>query len=917
MTESMRVGLYSLRFKFALVCIVVEIFVLAAMVWNSDRIAENSLHEVFQARVQALIPLLNLSLTNPLLQRDYATLDERLARIVQPDSMAYIEVRDELNQLVAKRGDVPQTSRLDTIFDTADGIYDQIFDITLAGRVIGRARYGLNISVLQATQNKQRVQGVALALTVITLTFLLLATLAHLLTRRLRSLAHAAQAIQSGDYSVRVAEGGRDEVAVVSHAFNAMAKTVERDIVGRERAATALRQSEYYFRTIFEQATDGILIADAEGHFQDANSATCQMLGYSREDLLKLSIPDILAADELPRIASEIGRLNGGNVARSEWNARRKDGSPLLLEVTSKQLLDGRLQGFLRDITERKRAEEALRQSESRYRLLVQNSPYCIHEIDTDGRFISMNQVGLKLMRVQDEAEIFGRHYLSAVAECDKVRIGQLLDLALQGQPAEFEFGSVNNLKFQSSFVPIMDEKRVVQRLMGLTQDVTERKRAEAEIEYLAYNDALTNLPNRAALQLRLGQAVQQAQSHSRTMALLLMDLNNFREINDTLGHQNGDKVLVQVAERLRRTLWASDIVARLGGDEFAVLLPQLADKEHVSLVVAKILAAMRQPLMIADVPLDVQTAIGIALFPDNGRNADTLLQHADVALYAAKEMNLTHLLYNSTFDHYNPQQLALMGELRLALQREELTLHYQPVVDIKSGKTVGVEALVRWQHPGRGLLYPDTFIPAAEKTGLIASLTTWVLANALRQQHRWHRAGIDLNVSVNLSVRNLQQHDIVDEVRDMLLSSGVSPEKLTIEITESAIMVDPDRAKAVLTELHNLGIRFAIDDFGIGHSSLAYLKHLPVDKMKVDKSFVMDFKNPANAAIVRATIDLAHNLGLSVTAEGVEDESALNALGLLGCDQAQGYFLSRPQAVDKLGAWLRESTWGLAEKDA
>ena len=571
-----------------------------------------------------------------------------------------------------------------------------------------------------------------------------------------------------------------------------------------------------------------------------------------------------------------------------------------------------RMIGVVSDITERKQAEAAQRESESRYRLLVQHSPYCIHEIDLDGRLTSMNRAGLAMMCVQDDAEICGMHYLDTVADSDKERIGRLLELALQGQPAEFEFVAVNNLKFQSSFVPILDDKGAVQRLMGLTQDITERKQVQEEVERLAYTDALTHLPSRAALQLRLGQAVRQAQSHSRTMALLLLDLNNFREINDTLGHQNGDRVLVQVADRLRRALWDSDVLARLGGDEFAVLLPRLADKEHIKLVLAKIMGALNSAIMIEGIALDVQTSIGIALYPDHGQDADTLMRHADVALYNAKERNLTHLLYDSESDHYNPQQLVLMAELRLALQRDELVLHYQPVVDIKSGKTVGVEALVRWQHPSRGLLYPDTFILAAEKTGLIAALTTWVLANALRQQHRWHRAGIDLNVSVNLSVRNLQQPDIVVEISDMLLSSGVKPECLTLEITESAIMVDPERAKAVLIELHELGIRFAIDDFGIGHSSLGYLKELPVDKLKVDKSFVMDSKSLTNAAIVRATISLAHSLGLTVTAEGVEDDQTFSALKLLGCEQAQGYYMSRPQAVDKLSLWLRESPWGL-----
>ena len=373
----------------------------------------------------------------------------------------------------------------------------------------------------------------------------------------------------------------------------------------------------------------------------------------------------------------------------------------------------------------------------------------------------------------------------------------------------------------------------------------------------------------------------------------------------------------MQVAGRLSSALGESDVLSRLGGDEFAVLLPHLADKDHIDKVVHKILDVLRPEVMVEGVPLDVQTAIGIALYPEHGRDADTLLRHADVAMYTAKETNCSHLLYSSESDHYNPQQLALMAELRLGLQREELTLHYQPLVELKTGHVVGVEALVRWQHPTRGLLYPDTFIPAAEKTGLIAPLTTWVLANALRQQQIWHLAGIGLHISVNLSVRNLQQADIVREISGALRSSGVKPEWLTLEITESAIMIDPERAKSVLAELHDLGVNLAIDDFGIGHSSLAYLKQLPIDTVKVDKSFVMDLENPTNAAIVRATIDLAHNLGLGVTAEGVEDESALDTLILLGCEQAQGYHMSRPQAVDQLGEWLRKSPWGLPYESA
>lgn len=793
MTLSRHYGFRSLRFKLALSCVAIEVIMLTVLVWNSIRITDNALHETFQNHVTAVVPLLNSSLASPLAQRDYAVLNEQLERIINKNSLVYLEVRDELHQVVAAQGEAPEHMQHDTSFQVLDDIYDQTFEITIAGHTIGYAHYGLNVSLLRVTLAHLRNQGMALALAEILLTFLLMSLLAYLLTRHLRTLAQAARAMEGGDYSIRVPASGRDEVAVAAHAFNAMAQTVEHDITEREHATEALRASEAHFRAIFESAADGIFIIGTNGYYINVNAQGCRMLGYTHAELMTFTYDHVVVEEQKALAAPALANASLDNVAQSQWLLRRKDGALLPVEVNLTVLADG----------------------------------------------------------------------------------GHL----------------------------------------AVVRDITERKQAAAEVERLAYSDELTGLPNRTALYKNLTQAINHARSHGHALAILLLDLNDFREINDTLGHQNGDRVLRLVSERLRSSLWKSDMVARLGGDEFAVLLPHLADKEHINFVVGKIVSALRPSFLIEGVPLDIQAAIGIALYPEHGQSADALLQHADVALYAAKEAHAEYLLYSSESDHYNPQQLALMAELRTALKNDELVLYYQPVIDIGSGKVAGVEALVRWQHPSRGLLFPDTFIPAAEKTGLITPLTSWVLAQALQQQRRWYLAGTILHISVNISVRNLQQTNIVNEVSTMLRDSHVPPEYLTLEITESVIMDDPERARQVLAELHHMGIHFAIDDFGIGHSSLAYLQELPVDRLKVDKSFVMDFKNPANAAIVRATIDLAHNMGLSVTAEGVENEATLDALILLGCDYAQGHYLSQPQAVEQINIWLRDSPWALQEK--
>jgi diguanylate cyclase len=426
--------------------------------------------------------------------------------------------------------------------------------------------------------------------------------------------------------------------------------------------------------------------------------------------------------------------------------------------------------------------------------------------------------------------------------------------------------------------------------------------------ERAATHDALTGLPNRTLFRDRTDQAMRQAKRELTPTALLLIDLDRFKEVNDTLGHHYGDQLLVQVGRRLRAALREVDTVARLGGDEFAVLLPRIAAREGAVTVATKLLAGLEKPFTLEGLALDVEASIGIALYPDHGSDADELLQRADIAMYAAKDTHAGFVLFDPTLDRHSPRKLALLGELRRAIEQGQLVLHYQPKVDAHSGMLLGVEALVRWQHPAHGLIPPAEFIPLAERTGLITPLTHYVLDAALHQCRDWRRAGHELAVAVNVSARRLLDLAFPDEVAATLATWEVPAELLIVEITESTLMADPTHALEVLGRLNQMGVGLSIDDFGTGYSSMAYLKSLPVHELKVDRSFVSHMTtNTSDAVIVRSTVDLGRNLGLRVVAEGVEDPATRDELDALGCDAIQGYYVSRPVPPDDLIRWLEQ----------
>ncbi len=449
----------------------------------------------------------------------------------------------------------------------------------------------------------------------------------------------------------------------------------------------------------------------------------------------------------------------------------------------------------------------------------------------------------------------------------------------------------------------------------GFVLDITEQKLAEESLRRLRFYDQLTGLPNRVLLLRRLGRNLADTVQSGRPLALLILALDRFREITNTLGHHNGDVIVRDLAVRLGEVLGEVERVARLRGDEFGVVLPD-GDAGAAREVAERVLGALEQPFTVQELPIEISASVGIAVAPEHGADADTLLRRADAAVQAARGLGGgASVVYSPKCEPHDPARLALLGELRRALAADELQLYYQPKVDLKTHTVVGAEALLRWPHPRHGFVPPSEFIPLAEQTGLIRVLTRWVLDRAVGEARGWERQGRKLPVAVNVSARSLHDGRLLDDVEEALLTHDLRADRLLVEVTESAVMTDPARAADVLGWLKGRGVGVAIDDFGTGYSSLALLRRLPVSELKIDKSFVLGMAGDTgeDTAIVRSTADLAHNLGLNVVAEGVEDQWTLDLLSTFGCDQAQGYHIARPMPCLDLAKWLAASSWRTA----
>ena len=563
---------------------------------------------------------------------------------------------------------------------------------------------------------------------------------------------------------------------------------------------------------------------------------------------------------------------------------------------------------------ELQRQAEALRGRETYLRAVMDNVAEGIVTVDAEGFVQSFNPAAERLFDYSFD-EMIGRPFRVLLADRQGVANGSLssyhVDL-VDGQRTTSTPKLTTGKRSDGATFPMemtVSEMRfdAQQRFIISMRDIAERKQWEEALEHQALYDALTDLPNRSLLRDRLQQAVQATQRDGGHFALLVMDLDRFKDVNDTFGHHYGDLLLQQIGPRLRTSLREDATIARLGGDEFAVILSTTGDVFGASLIAGQLLRALERPFLVAGRSFNVGASIGIAVCPSQGQDPDTLLRRADIAMYVAKRSHKGYAVFSDQ-DERNARRVGLLGQLHTAIEQEQLVLHYQPTVDLRTGRIDRVEALVRWRHPELGLLPPDLFIPLAEQTGLIGSLSHWVLNAALRQMRAWHDQGHMLSVAVNLSTQNLHDPKLPQSIAALLKQWNVAATWLKVEITESMLMADPAQAMEVLTRLRTIGVHVAIDDFGTGYSSLAYLKRLPVDELKIDKSFVLQMTtSSSDAAIVRSAINLSHDLELMVVAEGVENQATWELLRNFQCDMTQGYYLSHPMPPAELSTWLND----------
>ncbi|GAB4212344.1 MAG: hypothetical protein Fur007_04480 [Rhodoferax sp.] len=674
-----------------------------------------------------------------------------------------------------------------------------------------------------------------------------------------------------------------------------------------------------FYRLVIDRTADGFFRIDAQHRFVDVNDRLCELFGYPREYWFGRTPLDFITPESRTALIAQMQRIASTDRRRYQLVGLRGDGSTfdILLNTTTHRSPEGEVLGsfgFITDISAVVQAQQALAASERELRAILDNLQDTYYRTDAQGVLVRVSP-SVKALLGYAPDEMLGRPLADWYWDPDEraVFLQRLADNggAIMGAEGRLRHRDGRCVIVTANVHVLHDEKGQVCGLEGTARDVTAERLAQQKVDFLAHHDALTELPNRLLVKDRFEQAIAQAQRSGARVALVFVDLDRFKAVNDSYGHPVGDALLHEVARRLRGCVRASDTVGRQGGDEFLLVLSELTELSVVQRVADAVLAQLAQPFVIEGVQAEISASLGAAIYPDDGADFETLLRKADLAVYHVKHAGRNALrFYSAVMNDDAHERMALQQDLLHALQRGEFALAYQPLVDLASGAWVGAEALLRWRSPTRGVVSPALFIPAAEESGLIVPLGRWVLQQACQELARWRAQGhADWRMAVNISAIQMRRGGLEHDVAQALAESGVPASAL--ELTESVLMHDTDAALATVQALKARDLRLSIDDFGTGFSSLAYLKRLAVDQLKIDQSFVRHLLADGNdAAIVRAVIQMGQSLGLEVLAEGVEDAATAQRLHTLGCELAQGYYFGYPMpGADWLAGALANRT--------
>ncbi|OBU85372.1 EAL domain-containing protein [Chromobacterium subtsugae] len=710
-------------------------------------------------------------------------------------------------------------------------------------------------------------------------------------------------------------EWTRSELKRLVDELRAKTLALEADIARRREVEDALRRSENKYRELFWSNLDGIVISSLDGQVIDANPAFLNLMCYSLDQLKQQNFWSLVAEEsealERFNLDNKVLRFGYCDEFEATYLNRFDNQVPVSVKTVAMRDAFGRINAvwrMVRDISEKRAAEERVQLAAK----VFENTVEGIMITDADRRIRSVNRAFTEITGYTQHEVLGQKTSILSSGRHDQPFYDQMWQAIAEDGSWQ---GELWNRRKNGEVYPewlainaVRNSLEEITHYVAIFSDLTERKAADERIQFLAHFDVLTSLPNRMHMQDRVELAIHNAVRDNQRLALLLLDLDRFKTVNESLGHSAGDTLLQVAADRIRTVLGPGEMLARQGGDEFIVLLPLVSDPGEAALAAERVREVFANPIELHNHVITITPSIGISVYPDDGRDYETLVRNADAAMYHAKSSGRnSYKFYTADLNARAREILAIESQLRFALERDEFVLHYQPQVEMQSGRIVGAEALIRWNHPSLGLLGPVRFIQVAEERGFIVQIGNWVIGEATRQLVAWRQAGLpELTLAVNLSALQFRQPDLAEQLQHALASSGLPGHALDIEVTESIIMEDAQATIQTIDNMKNMGLRLSIDDFGTGYSSLSYLKRFKADKLKIDRSFVRDIPQDADdSAIARAIINMAKNLNMQVVAEGVETMEQWQFLEQEGCDFVQGYLIAKPLPADDFAALL------------